>query len=257
MSNQKNKYSIPILKRSLAVIELINSAENGLSSGELENLISIPRSSMFRILNTLVEAKWLQKQYNRYLPGSRMIQSGMLALSRIELRRVAIPFMNELTRETSETSHMGILSGTDILIVEVCDGPKHIYIASRPGLLLHPHCSSIGKVILAFCVDDIEAFFKGKVLEKRTPAAITDYDALRQELETVRKKGYGFDNTEYYKDVRCLAAPICDRHGIDVGAIGITATSLSFKKEMETDMAVIVKRYADKISSAIGMTKEP
>ena len=247
-------YNIPSLTRAIKVIESVLEAENGLTALELERGLGIPKTTIFRILHTLQNLDWLEKKGDHYLAGHRLFHTGIQTLSRIELRGVAMPFLAMLSRETEESAHLGIWAGRKVMVAEVCDGPKHIRIACRAGTLTVPHCSSLGKVLLAYLVgsENLETFFQDEVPEKRTPNTITDLKALRQHLEKVKAQGYAVDNMEYYEDVRCLAAPVRNAFGHVVAAVGITATTLTFREDMIPDVAAKVVRTAMEISEALG-----
>jgi DNA-binding IclR family transcriptional regulator len=247
-------YTIPSLQRGIRIVEAILAAESGLSALQLEEQFGIPKTTIFRILHTLQKANWLEKQGERYQPGHRLIQTGLQALSAMELRRISVPFLDRLSKETGETAHLGIWAGKQVMVAEVCDGPKHIRIACRAGSLTPAHCSSLGKVLLAGVVgsENLKAFFKGETLEKRTPNTITELDELAAELGKVLDQGYAVDEREYYEDVRCLAAPVHNAFGSVVGALGITATTLTFQEDMIPDVAAKVTEIAKEVSQALG-----
>jgi DNA-binding IclR family transcriptional regulator len=247
-------YTIPSLQRGIRIVEAILGEENGLSALELEEEFGIPKTTIFRILHTLQHENWLEKHGERYLAGHRLIQTGLQALSGMELRRIAVPFLDNLSRETEETAHLGIWAGKQVMVAEVCDGPKHIRIACRAGSLTPSHCSSLGKVLLAGVVGskNLKSFFEGTTLEKRTPNTITDLDALAAELDKVTAQGYAVDDREYYEDVRCVAAPVRNAFGSIVAAVGITATTLTLQESMIPEVAVKVVKIAEEISQALG-----
>jgi DNA-binding IclR family transcriptional regulator len=247
-------YTIPSLQRGIRIVEAILDKDKGLSALELEEEFGIPKTTIFRILHTLQNESWLEKHGERYLAGHRLIQTGLQALSGMELRRVSIPFLDKLSKETGETAHLGIWAGKQVMVAEVCDGPKHIRIACRAGTLTPAYCSSLGKVLLAGVVgsENLKDFFKGEILEKRTPNTITDLDRLAAELETVATRGYAVDDREYYEDVRCVAAPVRNVFGNVVAALGITATTLTFKESMVADLAAKVAEVAKEVSLALG-----
>jgi len=246
-------YSIPTLSRVIKIIELVSASENGLTLNEIESTLHIPKTTAFRILRTLERENWIQKKADCFTTGHRMIQYGILALSKIELRKLAPPYLDRLSKETGETSHMGVFYSNKVLIADVCDGPKHIKISSRPGSLIAPYCSSMGKILLADMSDEsLDGFLKTLSLERRTQHTITDKETLKKELLTIRNRGYSVDNMEYYDNVRCLAAPVRNAFGEVIAAIGITAVTISFKKSMIPSRASIVKRIADEFSKEMG-----
>ncbi len=247
-------YTIPSLQRGIRIVEAILRQGNGSTALELEEEFGIPKTTIFRILHTLQKENWLEKQGDRYLAGHRLIQNGMQALSGMELRRIAVPYLDRLSRETEETAHLGVWAGKKVMLVEVCDGPKHIRIASRAGSLTPAHCSSLGKVLLANVVgpENLKQFYEGETLEKRTPNTITDLAVLANELEKVKEQGYAVDEREYYEDVRCVAAPVQNAFSSTIAALGITATTLTLHESMILDVAAKVMKIAKDVSQALG-----
>lgn len=89
-------------------------------------------------------------------------------------------------------------------------------------------------------------------MDARTANTITTMDALRQEIQTIRRQGYSVDEEEYHSGVRSLAAPIRDAAGHVIGAIGITASTLRLTKGKIPKMAKTVCGVADEISDELG-----
>ena len=253
-NTEEKGYTITSLQRGIRIVEAILRTENGASALELEEEFGIPKTTIFRILHTLQKENWLEKQGERYLAGHRLIQNGLQSLSGMELRRIAVPYLDQLSRETEETAHIGIWAGKQVMLVEVCDGPKHIRISSRAGSLTSAHCSSLGKVLLANVVgaESLREFYQGEALEKRTANTITDLGLLAEELEKIKSRGYAVDNGEYHADVRCVAAPVRNAFGSTVAALGITATTLTLKESMIPDVAEKVMKIAKEVSQALG-----
>ena len=177
----KHNYIVPNLLRSIKIIQCI--AEDEMTFAELSESLLIPNTTLFRILSTLLKENWVEKKNNKYSVGYQLIQIGMRSPSKMKLRREAIPYLDLLSKQTGETSHLVVLSGEKALIIDVCDGPRHIRISSRAGTFLSVHCSATGKVLLAYTfVEKIESFFDDEKLEKRTPNTITDIDQLKKDL---------------------------------------------------------------------------
>ena len=178
----------------------------------------------------------------------------MVALSRMELRNIAIPFLYELSIKLGETSHLAVLSDRKSLIVEVCDSPHPVKISSRPGTLVSLNCSATGKVLLAFSIgaENIDEYFEDMKLEKRTENTITSISELKKEIQKILNQGYAVDNEEYYENVRCIAAPVQNAFNKTVAAIGITATTFRFKPEMTESASGEVISIAREISKKLG-----
>jgi DNA-binding IclR family transcriptional regulator len=196
----------------------------------------------------------IEKQGDTYKIGFRVIKLGMAALSRMELRNVAIPSLYELSITLGETAHLAVLSDRKSLIIEVCDSPHPVKISSRPGTSVSLHCSATGKVLLAFAVgaENIDEYLQHKKLEKKTDNTITSMDELKKEIQKIVHQGYAVDNEEYYENVRCLAAPVRNAFSQTVAAVGITATTFRFKTEAIRSASIEVIRGATEISKKLG-----
>ena len=98
----------------------------------------------------------------------------------------------------------------------------------------------------------MDTFFQHGIPEKKTPNTIVNLKDLKKNIEEIKQQGYAVDNMEYYEDVRCVAAPVKNALGHVVAAVGITATTLTFKEDMIHDVAAKVIRIAKEISKALG-----
>lgn len=249
----KDKYHVPVLGKTFNIIEMISRHPEGITFSGIINAAREPKASVFRILQTLEKSDWVEKKGDLYSLGNMFIHYGLLTLSDRDIRTQALPFMKELTARVQESSHIAILSGRESMILEVAESPRHIKPSSKIGSLLPLHCTSHGKVFLAFAVPEpAGSFLKGVDLEKKTPYTITDLKELEKEIEQVRAKGYAMDNLEFYSDVRCLAAPVWGPEKKCIGALGITATSQNFPEERIGEFAEAVCSTAKRLSAEMG-----
>jgi DNA-binding IclR family transcriptional regulator len=111
----------------------------------------------------------------------------------------------------------------------------------------------MGKVLLAghrFAAAEIAA----EGLPEFTPATITDWPALSAELEDVLERGWAADVEELVVGEVSLAAPIDDRRGVTVGAIGISGPveRLSQDDEARMDLVSFVREAARAVSRDLG-----
>jgi DNA-binding IclR family transcriptional regulator len=237
-------------------MDFISQQDEPVSFAVISEALTIPKTTLFRILYSFVDANWLEKKNDSYTLGYGVVQIGVKYLSKLKLHRVALPHLDRLSKETGETSHTLVLSGRQGMILAVCDGPKHIRIAARPGTVTPLHCSAPGKVLLAYAVkEDLHSFFEGIALEKRTKNTITDIDRLIEETKKIRRLGYAVDEREFHDDVRCLAVPVFDAFDNVVAGVGITAVISSFTRDMIEPVYKKVHKTATDISRDLGATR--
>ncbi len=239
------RYLIPSVVHACEAFRLLTEHPNGLTSVQLEEALELPRTTVFRLLRTLCSEQMVEKRGKRYHCGAGLMNLGLQMINSDRLHQIAIPHVQRLALKTGFTAHLAVPNHGTALIVEVFDSPNPLRVASRPGVRAMMHCSSTGKVFLAFLYyDDLELILGDKPLERRTAATITDIPALRKELQRVIGLGYAVDDREYHDDVRCLAVPVRDNRGVVVASLGITAPASAFPKSQVGAVAAVVKEAA-------------
>ena len=149
----------------------------------------------------------------------------------------------DLLARTHKRSYLAVVRGGGVEIVEergLQGMPK------LPGLepRLHDtaHALAIGKVVLALGRPElVERYVAHPGLRRFTPHTITDPDALRAELESVRRHGFAVECEELYPDFCCIAAPVHDARGRVLAVLGISMTRRAFDEERESLARVIVE----------------
>lgn len=243
------QYLTPNLVKALDVLRMLARNEQGLGSSAIEKHLSIPRTTAFRILKTLCHADMAQKRGNLYFAGPVLFEIGLHAISKLTLRERAVPVLQELTQQTGQTSHLAIPSGWHSLILEVCDSPSPLRVASRSGTLAELHCSATGKIFLSYLyAERIDEFCKSIQPAKRTSKTLITPEELKHMAEQVRRDEYAMDDEEYHSGVRCMAAPVFDMQGELLAAVGITGPAGS----ITLDKVDVVKAAAENLSRSLG-----
>ena len=225
-ASSQERYVIPNLRNACRILKLLGSMTEGLKAADIGRRLGIPVTTTLRIMTTLHLEGLVRKNGTQFELGPVLIQLGNASLAGTEIRAAALPVLEKLTAQIDETCHLAIPCDDRSLIVAVQDSPHPLRAASRPGFLAELHCSSTGKVFLAFLHQDrIAELFPAMRLTKRTTHTLTTLNELRRESELTRKRGYSLDDEEFNLGVRCLAAPVYASDGTCAAAIGITAAS--------------------------------
>lgn len=247
-----NTYITPNLAKACRILHLLSQGNRGLPAKLFRERLSISKTTTFRILKTLCAEGFAEKKGHLFYPGHELIQVGLNTLNRIDIREQSVPVLKELTAATRQTSHLAIPSNDKSLILEVCDSPLPVRVASRSGTLVDLYCSSTGKVFLSYLYEDhLEEIYSGNV-EAHTKNTICDINEMRREIEQIKAQGCAVDNEEYHEGVRCLAAPVFGIDNVVIGAIGITGPSSSFTPEKTEEFKKKVIESADRLSRIMG-----
>jgi len=123
----------------------------------------------------------------------------------------------------------------------------------RVGYPRPAHCTAIGKTLLAHLPEaELKAFLQSTELRPLTPKTITAAPILEQELERVRRQGYGFDDEEFAQGIRCLAAPVRNFTGHVVAAIGISGPVWRVSLDRVAELTEVVISMGQRLSQQLG-----
>ncbi|BDB41839.1 MULTISPECIES: IclR family transcriptional regulator [Mycobacterium] len=188
-------------------ISLVLDAFDGpgrLTLAQIVRRTGLPRSSAHRMLERLVQLRWLRRSGRDYELGMRLVELGSLAVHQDRLVRAAKPQLAELHRATGLVVHLAVLDGSDVVYLDkvgdrVCDG-----LPTRVGGRQPAHCTAVGKAMLAYRDADAEV----DLHTRKTRYSIAGSAQLAVELAKVRAHGVAFEREESLLGFGCVAAPI-------------------------------------------------
>ena len=183
-------YKIPVLEKTFSVIKCISEHDDGLTLSDIVKKLEAPKSTIFKILYTLENELIVEKKNDRYFLGSMLIHYGLHTLSQRDLKAVARPFLSNLMEKTGETTHLAVPVGMQTMILDVVLTTHPIRFSSPVGSLFPLYCTSHGKLFIAYSEHfTLDEYVSRNTLHYRTNNTITDPEALRTEIETIKKAG--------------------------------------------------------------------
>lgn len=247
-----NPYLVPALYRGLKILELLSEHPAGLPISGMSSL-GLPPASLYRMLMTLQECRYVVKEANEHYRLSRKILSlGYNALDEAGVIEKALPVMRKLRDASGETVLAAVLYGSEGVVLEQAVSNQAVKVTVQPGHHFPLHTAAPGKAILAFLPEDE----REKLLESIkytvfTKASISSADAMRKELAEVVKSGVAYDRGEELEDIRCVGAPVFNHAGYPVAAIWISGPASRMGSEVLKKHARLVKEYAAEISAKL------
>ena len=184
------------------------SSAEALTAGQISVRSGIPRSSVHRILQQLVSARWLQRHEDGYALGLRMFEIGSLVAHRSRITCAARPFIHELAERTGQVVHLAVLDQQDVVYLDKVGGAFADTLPSRIGGRLPAHCTAVGKALLAYSPLATVSEYLATGLRRRTEASLATPSALEAAIVSIRNSGYATDRDEAVPGVACVAAPI-------------------------------------------------
>lgn len=225
------------VERAVLVLELLRTADGGLSLNELTLRAELPKASVFRMLRTLEKTGLVERPSGQdvYRLGVRCLALGQAYLEQTDLRSEARPVLEKLRSQFDETVHLAVLDDElRVVYLEKLETPHAVgLMMSRVGRTVPAFCTGIGKALLAgFDGDPVSELERRRVLCHYTPSTIYEPEALRRELEACRSAGYALDLEEHEPGVSCVGCAITGPRGDVVAAISIAGPSQRLPKRL-------------------------
>jgi DNA-binding IclR family transcriptional regulator len=250
----KRSYNITALQRGLRLLQLFSESPHGLTAKQVADRSRLPVSTVHRFLANLEGASFLNCDGDGvYHLGIACFAIGQAALGQLDIRRVSLPYLEELNRQTRETIHLTVRHGLSAVYVEKLDSPEQLRIHSRIGAAVPLYCTAVGKVMLAYMPDDErEKVIPRLGLKRLTPNTVGNLQELGAELYRVRRNGYACDLEEHELHIRCVAAPIWDHAGSVNASLSITAPVVRMAVTRLRQLAPVIQTAGLQISRELG-----
>lgn len=251
-------YIVKPVAKALQTMIVLGEAGRDLSLAELCHRVDIPKTTVFRYLQTLVAYGFIrhEAETDRYGLGLRLWGLGQSVVAGSRLQEVAIQPMEALRDEFDETVNLAVLDGQEIVYLGMAESRRPLRMQAQLGGRDPVHTTSLGRAILAFLPDERWPKHLPARLSSRTPQTISSLPSLRRELMETRNRGYAIDNGENEEGSRCVGAPIRDQRGEVVAAVSLAAPASRFDAGREEEIATAVVSAAQLISRLLGYADE-
>lgn len=247
--------TVKVLEKAIIVLEYLSRIEDEIDLSSIAQVLLLPKTTVLRLLTTLKCHNFVQQneQSRRFRLGWALINLGKVAARAFNLVTVAHPFLERLTKKTTETVNLVLLDGEHALYVDQVVSPNIIRGVPSVGTPLGLYCTAAGKVLLSFqSPEQIEQTVKALKLSRLTPHTITDRGKFRRELQRIREQGFAVDNEETELGGCCVAAPIFGPEGKVMAAVSIMGPTHRVNPGSLLKLAETVRATAAELSEALG-----
>ncbi len=223
---------IKSIKKALDLLELLSdNKEMGIT--EISKELHMGISTVYRILTTLKCHGYViqNQQTSKYTLGINLFVLGGKVQSAINLVESVTPFLQKLSQHTNESINFAILEGREAVCLTKIESPEVLRTDIKIGARLPAHCTSVGKVLLAFLSDREFMTLYNNDNEKLftpTPNSISSVMELKKCLKKIKKDGYAIDKEEFKIGINCLGVPIINNEGKSIASISVTGPSSRF-----------------------------
>jgi IclR family transcriptional regulator, KDG regulon repressor len=240
--------------KALEVLDNVAAKGKPVRFSELLSESAYPKATLYRHLQTLVRQGMLAYDDYRqtYSLGIRLVRLAHAAWSQSSIAPIASPFVKELSEIVGETVHLAQLDGGQVLYVDKRNAADPIHMYSQAGKIGPGYCTGVGKALMAYQDPaELDEVIKKQSFYQYTQATLITEEALRADLETIRKEGVAYDREEHEPGIICIAAPILSSKGRPIGALSVTTSTLRNNLEGLKDVRPALLDAASKIAAAV------
>lgn len=204
-------------------------AGTGLGVSELARRAGLSKSTAFRLLATLEESGAVERAGTSYRLGPLIhgMTDPAADPGTERVRELLTPWLIQLYTATKHTVHMAMLDGPQVVYLNKLHGPQAAPAPSRIGGRAPAFCTAVGKALLAHEGELAEQVLAGP-LPRWTHGTITDPQALRAELDEVRRAGVAHDREEIQPGLTCIASAVMGPDGGPVAALSVSGPTRAF-----------------------------
>jgi DNA-binding IclR family transcriptional regulator len=248
--------NIQSIERAATILRLLSGRNRRLGVVDIAGEMGLSKGTVHGLLRTLTSVGFVEQdaESGKYQLGAALLHMGSSYLDGNELRTRALNWSDSLATRTREAVRIGTLHEQRVLVVHHVFRPDDTLQTLDVGSLLPAHATALGKVLLAHHPYVASALAADGLLEAYTPATITDPVRLERELARVRGQGWAADIGELAPGQVSYAAPIVDRRGMTVGAMGIFGPPerLLAARQPRGDLLAYVREAARAVSRELG-----
>jgi DNA-binding IclR family transcriptional regulator len=242
-------YRVPGLERGLRILTEFSPREPVLGAPELSKRLGIPRTTVFRLLQTLESLGFLERadRDRNYRLGVAVLRLGFEYLSSLELTDLGLPLIEALRDATGLTTHIVIRDGRDVVFVAKAQSHAPVFssVKVNVGTRLPAHATTHGHVLMGdLSLDELRALYPEKTLErftKQTPATVEE---LYERVKDDAVRGFAISESSFENGISVISAPVRN----DTGRIAAVITTTIPRPQI--DAALLVGGLIDKVRNA-------
>jgi IclR family acetate operon transcriptional repressor len=216
--------------RAAALLTLVVEADEAVTFAELTQACGLARSTTSRLLAALERTRLVERvETGEYIGGPLFALYAARHDRNAELARLARPMLETIGEETGETVHLAVANGGRVSHIAQVDSTFLLGARDWTDVEVPPHCSALGKVLLAWRVLELA---EGP-LEQVTEHTLPTTHALEHDLQQVRSRGFAVTTDELEIGLSGVAAPVFGPEPAVVATVGISGPTARLEDRVD------------------------
>ena len=253
MDQEKSSGSLATVETTISILTALRELNGGRVT-TLADHLDIPRSTVHRHLQTLLQHGYVTKNGDQYQLGLMFLDIGEYTRHCVRGYRQAKPVVDQIATETGERCQFVVEQrGRGVYICVSSGASSEDRTGLRVGKRMFLHSTASGKSILAHLPrPSVDQIIDQWGLPPQTPHTVTTTEELFEVLELVRDRGYAFNRGGNVDGLRAVGVPILDDYERVIGSISVSGPSYRMQgKRFERELPDLLLEAKDELQSQL------
>ncbi len=252
--NKTQSQKVRVLERAFDIIESFTVDESELTLMEISEKTTLSLATIHRSIQTMMARGYIEQDpiSGKYRLSMQFLRLGGLVVGSIDLVQTAMPYLQELSKKTSQNCNLSIYDQGKVLCLINIDSFKSYFMGIKVGQRLPIYGGALSKVILAHLPLDTVSNLISDDLPSFTPQTISHKESLLKELEIIREQGFSESRGELTIGEAAIAAPIYDFKNEVVAGISVSGPEHHYIENKQLEFRKELIRTANLISVVLG-----
>lgn len=241
------------LQTAFRILDELSNAHGPVALTDLAEVLGERKPRIYRHLSTMKQLGIVSQEARNggYSLGGRLFTLGDAALEQFDLRSVAQPYLTQLRDQTQQTALLSVPGSGEPIVLSCVEYRDRLSISSRPGNRAPPHCSSQGRVALAFIDRATRERLLARKLTAFTRHSLTERAQVEARLVRIREQFFEYAADEVRLGINAVSAPLFRDADEFIGIIGVVGTSVEIGAPPERALIATLHRIAAALSAEL------
>lgn len=244
------------VQKALNLLEALVRSGQPRRLTELSRELGLTKPNVYRLLSTLSILGYVKKDPSTslYSPTLKLWEMGSMLVRDVDLQAVAGPRLRRLCEESRESVQLAVFDSGYVVYVDKVDSAQPLKATTSIGSRVPATVVSTGKAMLAWLSPEaLDRAFEH--VKRYTPITLTKRKDIERDLEETRERGYAVNRGEFRAGVCGVAAPVRDRSGSVVAAVGVWGSEKNILGARREELAHLAVSAARDISREMGFVE--
>lgn len=204
------------------IIHVLQELGGDAKLSDIDTKVDISKSSVHKHLNTLFRIGYVDKNGPKYRLSMNFLDLGGFVRDQYPENKTIKAKVVELAKKTNELAFFNVEAHGKQIVLFREAGDSSVATRTRVGARLYLHQGAAGKAILSqHSNETIGEIVNRHGLPAETDKTITDYEALIDEIDRVRERGYATSEEEATEGLLSVAVPLTKNEGEPIGSFAV------------------------------------